>query len=94
MHNTPTRSHWAVYVAPLVVTAVLGAAMTLSVMQSIVRSNWTNDGLQVLVPITLGGLVVGGIFSAYAGYRVPSHTSWQVYWVSPGWFHASAPAGR
>ncbi|CAA9284083.1 MAG: Transglutaminase-like enzymes, putative cysteine proteases, partial [uncultured Chloroflexia bacterium] len=37
--------------------------MTLSVMQSIVRSNWTNDGLQVLVPITLGGLVVGGIFS-------------------------------
>ena len=67
MHNTPTRSHtrshWAVYVAPLVVTAVLGAAMTLSVMQSIVRSNWTNDGLPVLVPITIGGLVVGGIFS-------------------------------
>ncbi len=64
MQNTqPTPAHWAVRFAPFVATAVLGAAVTVSVMQSIARSNWTNNGLETLVPITLGGLLIGGIFS-------------------------------
>ena len=56
------RVHWTVAAAPFVLTAILGAAMTLAVVQSIVRSNWTNSGLPVLITIALGGLVVGSIF--------------------------------
>ena len=56
------RVHWAVAAAPVAVTMLLGAAMTLAVVQSVVRSNWTNSGLPVLINCALGGLLVGGIF--------------------------------
>lgn len=56
------RAHWTVYLAPFVLTAILGVAMTFSVVQSIVRSNWTNFGLPVMTTIALGGLAVGAIF--------------------------------
>jgi len=56
------RTHWTIVAGPYVVTALLGLAMTFAVVQSIARSNWTNFGLDALVSITLGGLLVGGIF--------------------------------
>lgn len=56
------RPHWTVTVGPFLITALLGAAMTLSVVQSIALSNWTNFGLSALPAIALGGLAVGTIF--------------------------------
>ena len=57
------RVHWAIAAAPYITTALLAAALTLSVVQSVVRSNWVDEGLEVLLRIALGGLVVGMIFS-------------------------------
>jgi len=60
-----TRSRWTADTGPFILTAVLGSAMTLSVIQSIVRSHWTNFGLPVLVTIAMGGLLVGAIFGRF-----------------------------
>jgi hypothetical protein len=57
------RLHWTIYAGPVIVTALLGSVMTLSVVQSIARSNWTNFGLEALTSIAMGGLVVGAIFA-------------------------------
>ena len=65
MQTAPRRRvHWTRSAGPFSVTAILGTAMTLSVVQSIVQSRWTNFGLPALLPIALGGLLVGAIFGA------------------------------
>lgn len=56
------RVPWTVSIGPYLITAILGTAMTLAVVQSIASSNWTNFGLTALPAITLGGLAVGTIF--------------------------------
>jgi transglutaminase-like putative cysteine protease len=50
---------------PVIFTALLGAIMTLSVVQSIIDSHWTNFGLPVLNTIAVGGLLVGAIFGSF-----------------------------
>lgn len=57
------RTHWLLAASPVVISALLGAAMTLAVIQSIVRSHWTNFGLPELTTIAIGGIIVGAIFA-------------------------------
>lgn len=62
MQIAQQRAHWTVSIGPYLITAILGAAMTLAVVQSIASSNWTNFGLTALPAIAVGGLAVGTIF--------------------------------
>jgi hypothetical protein len=59
----------------LILTGILGVAMTLAVIQSIVRSHWTNFDIGVLATIALGGLAVGAIFGCLKWLPAPlAHT--------------------
>lgn len=65
----PERRHrpsWTEQIGPIAVTFLLGAAMTLATVQSIVASNWAR-GLGVLVAVALGGVVIGAIFAQVRG---------------------------
>jgi transglutaminase-like putative cysteine protease len=60
------RSFSAEQLGPTAATVLLGAAMTLATVQSIVASNWAR-GLGVLLSVALGGLVVGAGFALVRG---------------------------
>jgi transglutaminase-like putative cysteine protease len=47
---------------PVLITILLGATMTLATVQSIVASNWAR-GLQLLLTVAIGGIVVGAGFA-------------------------------
>ncbi|HEX6292668.1 MAG TPA: transglutaminase domain-containing protein [Herpetosiphonaceae bacterium] len=47
---------------PALITIVLGATMTLATVQSIIASNWAR-GLQVLLMVAVGGILVGAGFA-------------------------------
>lgn len=53
---------WTERIGPAGVAIVLGALLTLTTTQSIVTSNWAR-GLQVLLPVAIGGLLAGAIFA-------------------------------
>ncbi len=60
--HTPRRSHWSTDAGPFLITTLLGVVMTLTVIESIARSNWTDVGLPALVSVATGGLLVGTLF--------------------------------
>lgn len=61
-YPTRRRASWSDQLGPSLISIVLGAVMTLATVQSVVASNWAN-GLQVLVVVAVGGLVVGAVFA-------------------------------
>lgn len=57
---------WTQRVGPAGITVLLGAAMTIATVQSIVASNWARN-LQVLLTVALGGVIVGAMFALVRG---------------------------
>lgn len=57
---------WTEQFGPAAVTIVLATLMTLATVQSVVASNWAR-GLQVLIGVAFGGLLVGGLFAQVRG---------------------------
>lgn len=74
--GTRRQSHWFEQWGSTTVSVVLGAAMTLATVQSIVASNWAR-GLQVLIAVALGGLLIGAVFA-----RVRGLPSWLAHSLS------------
>ncbi len=55
---------WTERIGPAGFAIVLGALMTLATTQSIVSANWAR-GLQVLLPVAMGGLLAGAVFAQF-----------------------------
>jgi transglutaminase-like putative cysteine protease len=66
VYPTRRRASWSEQLGPALISIVLGALMTLATVQSVVASNWAR-GLQVLVVVALGGLLVGAVFGQIRG---------------------------